>query len=42
VALPLSGSVAYFTVDLSPGNYAWVAEVPDPQGKGMLETFTVE
>jgi len=37
-----AGEVAYFTVDLSPGNYAWVAEVPDPQSKGMLVTFTVE
>ncbi len=37
-----AGSVAYFTVDLSPGNYAWIAEVPDPLEKGMLVTFTVE
>lgn len=34
-------STAYFEVTLSPGDYAWVAEVPDPHGKGMLETFTV-
>jgi hypothetical protein len=37
-----AGEVAYFTVDLVPGDYAWIAEVPDPQGKGMLMTFTVE
>jgi len=32
---------AYLDVDLNPGAYAWVSEVPDPAGKGMLETFTV-
>lgn len=37
-----AGEVAYFTVDLSPGKYAWVAEVPNPVEKGMLVTFTVE
>ncbi|MEE8486970.1 MAG: hypothetical protein V3S56_02285 [Gemmatimonadota bacterium] len=37
-----AGEVAYFTVDLSPGSYAWVAEVPSPLEKGMLVTFTVE
>ncbi len=37
-----AGETAYFTVDLSPGDYAWVAEVPDPLEKGMFVTFTVE
>lgn len=36
-----AGETAYVTVRLRPGEYAWVAEVPDPGGKGMLETFTV-
>jgi hypothetical protein len=36
-----AGSTTYFTVDLEPGSYAWVAEVPDPAGKGMLQAFTV-
>jgi hypothetical protein len=29
-------------VELTPGRYAWIAEVPDPAAKGMLRTFTVE
>ncbi len=36
-----AGGTAYITVDLKPGNYAWIAEVPDPQSKNMLKTFTV-
>jgi hypothetical protein len=36
-----AGETAYFTVDLEPGNYAWIAEVPDPAAKGMLVRFTV-
>jgi hypothetical protein len=32
---------AYVHVDLLPGNYAWVAEVPDPNGTGLLKEFTV-
>lgn len=35
------GGTAYMDVDLIPGRYAWVAEVPDPLGKGMLVPFTV-
>lgn len=31
----------YFHVDLSPGAYAWVSEVPDPAGKNMLKPFIV-
>jgi len=36
-----AGSTAYFTVQLDPGSYAWIAEVDDPAGKGMLKTFSV-
>lgn len=32
---------AYLHVDLNPGAYAWVAEVPDPAGKGLLEPFII-
>lgn len=32
---------AYLNLTLEPGRYAWVAEVPDPLGKGMLVPFTV-
>ncbi|HET7273920.1 MAG TPA: hypothetical protein VFI91_02005 [Longimicrobiaceae bacterium] len=35
------GKTAYYTVNLKPGDYAWIAEVPDPAGKNMLKTFTV-
>lgn len=33
---------AYIDVTLKPGEYAWVAEVADPEGKDMLEEFTVQ
>lgn len=36
-----AGSTAYFTVSLEPGRYAWVAEVPRADEKGMLEVFEV-
>lgn len=36
------GGVGYFKADLKPGTYALVSEVPDPQSKGMLKTFTVK
>lgn len=36
-----AGNTAYITVDLKPGNYAWISEVPDPASKGMLKTFSV-
>lgn len=36
-----AGETGYLVLDLEPGEYAWVAEVPDPAGKGMLKTFTV-
>lgn len=32
---------AYFEVSLSPGDYAWVAEIPDPDGSRLLHRFTV-
>lgn len=32
---------AYVHVNLKPGDYAWVAEVSDPQGSDMLKEFTV-
>jgi hypothetical protein len=36
-----AGKTAFITVDLEPGNYAWISEVPDPASKGMLKTFSV-
>jgi hypothetical protein len=34
------GNTAYFTVDLEPGHYAWIAE--SAAAKGMVETFVIE
>ncbi len=36
-----AGGIAYFTVNLEPGRYAWIAEVSNPVEKAMLTTFTV-
>ncbi|MGA8854424.1 MAG: hypothetical protein WB492_09635 [Christiangramia sp.] len=36
------GDTGYFTANLRPGNYALISEVPDPQSKGLLKTFTVK
>lgn len=36
-----AGSTAYVSVEVRPGDHAWVAEIDDPLGKGFLETFTV-
>lgn len=36
-----AGSVGYFTVNIEPGRYAFVAEMPDPAGRNMLRTVTV-
>jgi hypothetical protein len=36
--LPRTG---YLHVILKPGDYAWVAEVPDPDSKGLLTEFSV-
>lgn len=35
------GQSGYMHLNLDPGDYAWIAEVPDPAGKGMLKTFTI-
>lgn len=35
------GQSGYMHLDLEPGDYAWIAEVPDPADKGMLKTFTI-
>ena len=37
-----AGSTQYFKVDLEPGNYAFISEVPNANEKGMLKTFTVD
>ena len=36
-----AGSTAYFTALITPGRYAFVAEVPNPGEKGLLRAFTV-
>jgi len=36
-----AGSSAYFHVELEPGRYAWVSEIPDPHSNQMLEVFNV-
>lgn len=36
-----AGSVQYFSVDLEPGNYALISEVPDSKKKGLFKTFTI-
>jgi len=35
------GGTAYFHVDLEPGSYAWISEVPNAQEKGLLVPFEV-
>jgi hypothetical protein len=35
------GSKTFFHVELEPGDYTWIAEVPDPAGHDMLRPFTV-
>jgi hypothetical protein len=37
-----AGATTYFSVDLEPGDYAFIAEVPDPHEHGLLLPFTVE
>ncbi len=37
-----AGNTAYITVDLKPGTYAWISEVPKASSKNMLKKFTVE
>ncbi|MCK0158565.1 hypothetical protein MWU65_15350 [Cellulophaga sp. F20128] len=36
-----TGSTGYFTVNLKPGKYALVSEVPNTIRKNMLKTFTI-
>lgn len=38
----LSGSTTYLHLDLAPGSYAWVSEVPDPRSKNLLQVFEVQ
>lgn len=35
------GGTAYFHVALEPGDYAWIAEIPDPADHNMLKPFTI-
>ena len=37
-----AGGHGYFTVELEPGDYALMAEVPDPLGTGLALTLTVD
>jgi len=37
-----AGAHGYFTVDLEPGDYAFIAEVPGPQAAGLVLPFSVE
>ncbi len=36
-----AGSTGYFEVDMEPGKYAFISEVPGSMAKGMLKTFVV-
>ena len=36
-----AGATGYLHVDIEPGDYAWIAEVPNPAEHGMLRTFTI-
>lgn len=36
-----ASETAYTHLTLNPGDYAWVAEVPDPASKGLLTEFSV-
>lgn len=38
----VEGSRAYLHLDLEPGDYAWIAEIPNPAEHSMLKTFTVQ
>jgi len=37
-----AGNTQYFKVNLTPGNYAFISEVPNASKKGMLKTFIVD
>ena len=34
-------STGYFYVDLKPGKYAFISEIPNSKQKGMFKSFTV-
>ncbi len=36
-----AGDTAYFTVDIAPGRYAWIAEILTPADEGMLVPLSV-
>jgi len=36
-----AGSTAYLHLDFEPGEYAWIAEVPESASKGMMKKFLV-
>lgn len=36
-----AGSLGYFTVDLKPGKYALISEVPNTKSKGLFKVFNV-
>jgi hypothetical protein len=36
-----AGGTGYFTTDLTPGQYAFISEVPNTLSKGLLKTFEV-
>ncbi len=36
-----AGSRAYYNVNLHPGDYAWIAEVPNPEEKNMVYRFSI-
>jgi len=37
-----AGKHAYFTVDLEPGDYAFIAEMPGPQAAGFVLPFSID
>jgi hypothetical protein len=36
-----AGAHGYFTVDLEPGDYAFIAEMPDPEAAGFVMPFAI-
>lgn len=36
-----AGSRAYYQVNLRPGDYVWIAEVPNPEEKNMVYRFSI-
>ncbi|MEX0361517.1 MAG: hypothetical protein AB3N10_11100 [Allomuricauda sp.] len=37
-----AGRTGYFTVQLDPGSYVLISEVPNPTSKGLLRTFSIK